>query len=229
MAIPGAIREVLQKTASSLGASLKAVGSLNGVQNAPMPERNTVVHCAREFLNAGFQVYAEPALPRTGRIDLLASNETLGVLVEVTAFGAKDMAKLLSDAKRMAGYKPQAERLRSGASETAFWDRTEHWGVVAVQCFAHESFIPAWRELVAPATDFANLLKPWFNVDPPSRQKAGQQVASGFRALSKFLQDKDSESGVEPVCDDVWKDLPRRKPSAGSPLHLLWCAFRLAR
>ena len=222
--VPRDLQEALRRTASSLGKTFKVVGSLNGKQDAPMPERNTVVHFGAALLGLSYAVYAEPKLGgdgRSGRADLLASNGALSYVAEVKTFGRKDLALVRNDAQRVHDFVPCPDDRSDNTDALEFWTASERWGVVLVQCFcgsrpsknspsAPGEFQELWRAQVEDPSGFRAKLAD--SGDVPAGAK------DDFQGLADLLQGWGAHVGVEHISDDIWLGTP--------PLRLLWAAFR---
>lgn len=213
MNLPQVFQEAITKTAASMQATFKHVGSLNGHRNAPMPERNTVVHFAASLINAGFAVYAEPSLPeKGGRVDLLASNKDFTFVCEVKTFGRLKLDRLLNDAQRLAAYEPQIDPPIAQIDPMAFWSQTEKWGAILVQGFVGQEFNDLWCWQVSAPKEFESKLKAYEFLDV--------QRKTDFTELAKFLQSRHAYTSNELICKDIWADDVER-------LDLLWAAFTL--
>jgi hypothetical protein len=202
MRVPQPLETAIADTAGSLARTFKLVGSLNGFNDRPMPERNTVVHLAARLIKAGFAVYAEPALPRNGRrIDLLASNSRFTFIFEVSTFGKANLAKVRNDVKRLLAYDPQTYPRESNDDPKKFWNQTVQWGAVLIQSFQGEEFNNLWRRLDDDDTRFSGRLK------------------GDFKKLAVLLRHHKAHTGIEPICQNIWLEAER--------LDLLWAAFPL--
>jgi len=207
---PDTLKQAFAHTARSLGKTFKYVGSLNGSGNAPMPERNKVVHLAAFFLSSRFSVYAEPSLPTgQGRIDLLVSNRRFTCIFEVETFGEQNPAAILHDAKRIVSYSPKACERIDGIKPDAFWKHGVRWGAVLIQSFAGKEFSEVWSAQIK--REFRSKL---------SQSKLKKQVKKDFMKLASFLKSHKAQVGCEPVCKDIWANDTEQ-------LDLLWAVFSL--
>ena len=214
MKIPKELEKVLRNTSKSLRHTFQEIGSLNGAKDAPMPERNTVVHCGSEFLRMGFSVYAEPSFP-TGnrRIDLLASKGNLTFVCEVKTFGKLDLGKVLEDVDRAYHYSPNPDERYDG-KDREFWEISEHWGVILIQSFAGEEFTDLWKLQINKPKLFEKKLYEY-----PCRKNSRfyKTGMNEFQELAERLRKYNACVGANHICKDIWVD-------AGS-LELLWLAF----
>jgi len=205
--VPQLLATVFEETAERMCRSFEKVGFLSGQHEAPMPERNTVVHLASVLLGNGFAVYAEPRLEeeRKERIDLLAYSHGLGVvlLFEVKTFGNVKFDSVLSDAKRLDVFCPAVAR-RKDENQTRFWhessSRGGHWACVIIQNF-RQAARDAWQQ-----TGKNNGLK-------------GNQKHS-FGELAALFREKGAHRSKTPVLseNEIW-------PDTGA-MDLLWGAWQ---
>lgn len=216
---PRILVEMLKETASLLRRSFERVGSLNGRRDAPMPERNTVVHLGASFLERGFAVCSEPSFfrdegRRSRRLDLLASNGRETFLVEVKTFGQRDFSRVLDDARRIVQFRPNpAERI--DRKEVEFWEASSRWGCVVIQSFTEELVNELWRKQVGSPLEFEEELQNGRFTRLKPEEKPG------FRNLAEFLRSVRADVGSTLVCerDKIWKC---------AALNLLWAAFPLS-
>ena len=213
---PTIFHEIVAGTADLLHESFRRLGYLNGSQDAPMPERNTVIHLVAALTRKGFATYAEASFPdekegRNRRLDILASDGVDTFAVEVKTFGKRDFERVLVDANRVRDFQPNICERIDGIPEMGFWDESRRWGCVVIQSFTQDAINELWKMQVVDPGGFEEALT----------EQIPQLLDSekpGFQELAQFLQSVDATTGVEPVCSDIWDC---------NPLSLLWACFRL--
>lgn len=206
---------LIQQTAGGLSTSLRRLGFLNGEIDAPISERNLVVHLAHQFIGRGYEVYAEPALNTgAGRIDLVASGPTSTYAVEVKVLGNRDPGRFLRDFERLRNYVPVAARRSDGEDAAGFWkESSDRCGLLVIGSFGGEQYSDLWRAQVADPDRFDSRLKDY------SRLRSSRK--ENWRLLAERLRECGGVCGVEPVLEaEFW-------PKAAA-LDLLWATFPIA-
>ena len=214
MKIPDDLETVLANIAKSLNRTFHLLGSLNGAKDAPMPERNTVVHCGGAFLKEGYGVYAEASFPSENRrIDLLASKGNLTFVCEVKTFGKLNMSGVLADVERVKNYFPAPDERLDG-KELEFWEKSKHWGVVLIQSFAGDEFTKLWTTQIDKPEVYKERLYQYPCRKNSNFYKTGRKE---FKELTECLRKYGASVGAKDICDGIWKE--------AESLKLLWAAF----
>lgn len=215
-------QRALARAAGTLKQSIMLCGRPNRAKDQPIPEQNLVLHLAAALLGQGYAVYGEADLPRAGRIDLVACNEKVGLVVEAATFGSINMAKLLRDARRLEQYRPQCPwRLKSKRHSTEFWRcLTKRWAMIAVLCFSWEHLATCWDSLL----DGSQLEEALSAKDVSDIRAFGSGRREAMRELGRFLRRREAEIDVLPVLRDFWVASGARDVM---PLWIFSAAWRL--
>ena len=148
---PQYVLECLECAGRGFYEHLIALGWPDANRDAPAKEANIVLHVARELMRAdpAFHVYLEAAIPVSGRLDLLAANAELAVMLEAKCFGniGKQAGKLSDDVNRMRKYFPQGAITKNGDTTVGWWNKApSRWALAVVPSFRGDGYVSeAWR------------------------------------------------------------------------------------
>lgn len=154
-ALPSIIPTAVTAAALRLGRALDHMEWPNGESAGPSNELNALnsLQWALTSLDPTFHYFAEASLGNRKRVDLLATNRKLALVIEAKNFGAinRQSDSALRDLARIQNFSPSYYIGKSTRTIEDWWQKSDRWALVLIASFRGREVHDAWVEPNASA------------------------------------------------------------------------------
>lgn len=134
----------------------------NGGRDAPLDERNVVLHLAHALMNRGFSLYLEANFGSREKLDLVGRRDRIAVAIEAKTTGnvAKKCLEAIDALNRLSCFEPKMTSRAEGAAIDSWWHQSECWSVLLFASHSNE-LRDAWicSSSASPKTPLVDLGK----------------------------------------------------------------------